>query len=204
MDVNYDEVDDIMNGKSFSVTTEDGYEVDVIEVEDAILEAKEFAEYFAEAKVTEALTLVQEELEKNEQLQKTFKGENMYDGIKGVASEVTDETKVNSAIITGEALLDNIETLAERLVFDKMPRWKKWLMSKEDKEIAVTGAVYVIIYAIKSGGFGLTKYRINHELIDYVTLAANKRIIKFIMRKLGVDFNIAKALLKAPTITKED
>jgi hypothetical protein len=121
-----------------------------------------------------------------------------------VINEVMIESQTNGKIIAGEVLLENIETIAEKLVFNKVPFWKKWLMNREDKELATTVVIYAIVYAIKTGGFGLTKYRISHNVIDYITLAANKKMITFLMKKLGVDFNIAKELLKSPTITKEN
>ncbi len=122
-------------------------------------------------------------------------------GINEAAQDVLSETKTSAALISGEVLLENIETIADRLVLSRMAWWKKILATKKDKELAVTVATYAIVHAIKTGGFGLTKYRINHMALDYVTLAANQRILKYIVKSMGVDFNIAKMLFSAPTIT---
>jgi len=116
---------------------------------------------------------------------------------------VMTETQTNAALISGEILLDNIETIADRLVLSKMSWWQKLISSKKNRELAVTVATYVIVHGIKTGGFGLTKYRINHKALDFVTLAANGRIIKAIVKSAGVDTNVAKMLFALPEITKE-
>ena len=124
-------------------------------------------------------------------------------GIETAVQDVLAETKTSAGLISGEVLLENIEVMADKLVLSRMSWWKRFLTSKSDKEIAVTIATYVIVHGIKTGGFGLTKYKINHIALDYVTLAANQRIMKYIMKSTGVDFNIAKALFSAPTISVE-
>ena len=123
-------------------------------------------------------------------------------GINEVAQEVLTETQTNAAIITGEILLENIETLADTFVLSRLSWWKRLTITKKNKELAITVATYAIIHAIKTGGFGLTKYRINHKALDYVTLAANARIIKSVMKAAGVDTNIARMLLTMPEVSQ--
>lgn len=123
------------------------------------------------------------------------------DGIQDAANAVLTESKTNAGLISGEILLDNIETLAEKLVLSRLSWWKRWSFSKSNKEIAVTLATYAIVHAIKTGGFGLTKYRINHAALDYVTLAANARLLKYVIKTVGVDMNIAKMLLSVPEVS---
>lgn len=125
------------------------------------------------------------------------------DGIQEAANAVMDETKTNAGIISGEILLENIETISEKLILSRIAWYKRWTLSKSNKEIAVTLATYAIVHAIKTGGFGLTKYRINHIALDYVTLAANARLLKYVIKTVGVDLNIAKALLTTPEISTE-
>lgn len=123
------------------------------------------------------------------------------DGITEAAQAVMTETKTNAAIISGEILLDNIETIANKLVLSRMPWWQRLVSSKQNQEIAVTIATYAIIHAMKTGGFGLTKYRINHAALDFVTLAANARMLKYVVKAVGVDTNVAEAFLTLPTVT---
>ena len=122
-------------------------------------------------------------------------------GISEAATAVITETQTNAAIISGEILLENIETIADKLILSRLGFWKRLTISKANREIAVTLATYAIVHAIKTGGFGLTKYTINHTALDYVTLAANARLLKYVMRSAGVDTNIAKMLLTAPTVS---
>jgi len=134
----------------------------------------------------------------------TIKGGTMpnTDGVQEAANAVLTETKTNAGLISGEILLDNIETLADRLVLSRLKWWQRWSFSKSNKEIAVTLATYAIVHAIKTGGFGLTKYKINHAALDYVTLAANARLLKYVIKTVGVDLNVAKMLLTAPEVTE--
>jgi hypothetical protein len=125
------------------------------------------------------------------------------DGITEAAEAVMTETVTNAALISGEILLDNIETISDRLVLSRLSWWKRLTLSKADKEMAVTLATYAIVHAIKTGGFGLTKYRINHAALDYVTLAANNRLLKYVVKSVGVDTNIARMLLTLPTVSQE-
>jgi hypothetical protein len=135
---------------------------------------------------------------------KQMSKESLIDAVKEnanfMAQEVIAETGANAKIITGEVLLDNIETLAEKFVLSRLPWWKRVFAGKRDTELAVTTATYVIVYAIKTGGFGLTKYRINHAALEYVTLAANKRIMTALVGKLGVNLNVAEALFSLPEV----
>lgn len=123
-------------------------------------------------------------------------------GAKEAAANVLAETQTNTGLITGEILLDNIETLADKLVLSRLSWWQKWTITKANKELAVTLATYAIVHAIKTGGFGLTKYRIDHALIRFVTLAANQRLMKAVIKATGVDTNIAGLILSVPTVTK--
>lgn len=134
----------------------------------------------------------------------TIKGGIMpnIDGIKEAANAVVTETRTNAGLISGEILLDNIETLADKFVLSRLKWWQRWSFSKSNKEIAITLATYAIVHAIKTGGFGLTKYTINHAALDYVTLAANARLLKYVIKTVGVDLNIAKMLLTAPEVTE--
>lgn len=127
--------------------------------------------------------------------------ETMNLDLQTTADAVATETKTNVSIISGEILLDNIETLADKLVLSKLSWWQRMTITKQNKELAVTLATYAIVHAIKTGGFGLTKYRIDHVALDYVTLAANNRLLKYIAKSTGVDTNVASMLLKTPTVT---
>ena len=133
--------------------------------------------------------------------QNQTKEKPMESGIAVAANAVVKETELNAKLIGGEILLDNIETLADKLVLSRLSWWKRIAISKADKEIAVTLATYAIVHAIKTGGFGLTSYRINHQALDYVTVDANNRLLKYVMKTVGVDMNIAEMLLTAPTVT---
>lgn len=123
-------------------------------------------------------------------------------GAQEAAHNILAETQTNTGLITGEILLDNIETLADKLVLSRLSWWQKWTITKANKELAVTLATYAIVHAIKTGGFGLTKYRIDHALIRFVTLAANQRLMKAVIKATGVDTNIAGLILSVPTVTK--
>ena len=130
------------------------------------------------------------------------KGINMNtDGISEAANAVVTETQTNAALISGELLLENIETIADKLILSRLKWWQKLTITKTNRELAVTVATYAIVHAIKTGGFGLTKYKVNHVALDYVTLAANARLLKYIIKSTGVDFNIAKSLLSVPTVS---
>ena len=122
--------------------------------------------------------------------------------INSTIQAIVTETDTNTKLITGEVLLENIETLADKLVLSNLSWWKRMTLSKQNKEVLVTLATYAIVHAIKTGGFGLTKYRINHVALDYVTLAANQRLLKYVMKSSGVNTNVAEMLLSLPTITK--
>lgn len=123
-------------------------------------------------------------------------------GAKEAASNILTETQTNTGLLTGEILLDNIETLADKLILSRLSFWQRWTISKSNKELMVTLATYAIIHAIKTGGFGLTKYRVDHALIRFVTLAANQRLMKAVVKATGVDTNIAGLILSVPTVTK--
>lgn len=117
------------------------------------------------------------------------------------ADAVVTETQVNAKIIGGEILLDNIETIADKLIMSRLSWWKKLTISKADKEIAVTLATYAIVHAIKTGGFGMTSYRVNHAALDMVTLAANARLMKYVQKSAGIDHNLAGMILKVPEVS---
>lgn len=125
----------------------------------------------------------------------------MNTDLQKAANAVVTETQVNAQIIGGEILLDNIETIADKLVLSRLSWWKRLTISKSDKEIAVTLATYAIVHAIKTGGFGMTAYRINHAALDMVTLAANARLMKYVQKSAGIDHNLAGMILKVPEVS---
>lgn len=127
---------------------------------------------------------------------------DLSNGAKEAANNILTETQTNTGLLTGEILLDNIETLADKLILSRLSFWQRWTISKSNKELMVTLATYAIIHAIKTGGFGLTKYRVDHALIRFVTLAANQRLMKAVVKATGVDTNIAGLILSVPTVTK--
>lgn len=162
------------------------------------------AQDYTQAVATEAIQEYIRQTGEPKQGYHTIKGDSIMsktDGIQETAQAVLTESITNAGLISGEILLDNIETLAERLVLSRLSWWKRWSFSKSNKEIAVTLAAYAIVHAIKTGGFGLTKYRINHAALDYVTLAANARLLKYVIKTVGVDMNIAKMLLTVPEVS---
>lgn len=127
------------------------------------------------------------------------KGSTMTD-LEIAAQKVIAETKLSSLNVGGEILLENIETIADKLVMSNLSWWQKLKISKANKEFAVTIAIYGIVHAVKSGAFGLTKYRINHATLDMITLAANARMLKYVVKAVGVDTNVAAMFLDAPTV----
>ena len=114
---------------------------------------------------------------------------------------VKQETLLSAKLVSGEILLDNITTLAEKLVLSRLPFWKRWMIKSNDKELLVAAAMYTMLMAAKTGAFGLTKHRINHAAIEYVTIAANKKILSALVAKTGVNFNVAQALFTMPEVT---
>lgn len=126
--------------------------------------------------------------------------------VKGGAAEaaqnILKETETSAALVSGEILLDNIETIADRLILSRLSWWQKLTITKKNKELAVVIATYAIVHAIKTGGFGLTKYRLDHAVLRFITLAANQKLLKAIVQATGVDTNIAGMFLTAPTILK--
>jgi len=133
--------------------------------------------------------------------QKT-QGTPMNNEVNDAAEAVKQETLLSAKLVSGEVLLDNIETIADKLVMNRLSWFQKLTISKKQKEMAVTLATYAIVHAIKTGGFGLTKYRINHTALDYVTLAANQRMVKYLVASVGIDTNLAAMFLKAPELTR--
>lgn len=205
--------------KTLSREKEKGSSMEELDLRKVSRDAEDFDEYetvvtlgdaetYAEKVATEALKayIAQSKTESNSSVQ-AEKGSTMAPGneeLKKAAQEVLSESEVSAAIITGEILLDNIETLADKLVLSRLNWWQKLTLNKNNKELLVTIATYGIVYAIKSGGFGLTKYRIDHKVIDFITLAANQRIMKAVVKSTGVDTNVAAMLLAVPTVAKED
>lgn len=127
---------------------------------------------------------------------------DLKSGASEAAQNILTETEASTALITGEILLDNIETLADKLVLSRLSWFQRITISKKNKELAVTLATYAIVHAIKTGGFGLTKYRIDHSILRFVTLAANQRLLKAVVAATGVNTNIAGMILSVPTVTK--
>ena len=124
-------------------------------------------------------------------------------GATEAAGNILRETETSAALVSGEILLDNIETIADKLILSRLSWWQKMTITKKNKELAVVIATYAIVHAIKTGGFGLTKYKINHAVLDFITLAANQKLLKAIVQATGVQTNIAAMFLTAPTILKE-
>lgn len=127
---------------------------------------------------------------------------DLSSGAREAVNNILTETQTSTGLLTGEILLDNIETLADKLILSRLSFWQRWTISKSNKELMVTLATYAIVHAIKTGGFGLTKYRVDHALIRFVTLAANQRLMKATVKATGVDTNIAGLILSVPTVTK--
>lgn len=130
--------------------------------------------------------------------------ENVKEGAGEAAKNILTESETSTALITGEILLENIETLADKLILKNLSWWQRLTITKQNKELAVTIGTYAIVHAIKTGGFGLTKYRINHTILDFITLAANQKLLKAVVKATGLNTNIAALLLSVPTITKEE
>lgn len=127
---------------------------------------------------------------------------DMKDGATEAAQNILRETETSAALVSGEILLDNIEAIADKLILSRLSWWQKLTITKKNKELAVVIATYVIVHAIKTGGFGLTKYRLDHAVLRFITLAANQKLLKAIVQATGVDTNIAGMFLTAPTILK--
>ena len=127
---------------------------------------------------------------------------DVKDGAAEAAQNILRETETSAALVSGEILLDNIETIADRLILSRLSWWQKLTITKKNKELAVVIATYAIVHAIKTGGFGLTKYRLDHAVLRFITLAANQKLLKAIVQATGVDTNIAGMFLTAPTILK--
>lgn len=125
----------------------------------------------------------------------------MNNEINSAAEAIKQETLLSAKLVSGEILLDNIETIADRLVMSHLSWFQKLSISKKQKEMAITLSTYAIVHAIKTGGFGLTNYRINHVALDYVTLAANQRMVKYLVSSVGIDTNVAGMFLTAPELT---
>lgn len=130
-------------------------------------------------------------------------GTKMNQEMQTAVNAVVAESKISAQLVTGEILLDNIETVATNLVMSRLSFWQKLAISKTQKEFAITVAVYTIVHAIKTGGFGLTGYKVNHAALDMITIAANKRMLSVVVDSLGVDTNVAGMLFKAPTVEAE-
>lgn len=168
------------------------YDEEVVSYEDAL----NYAEALAKETLLKYIAGQQTKDQKTSQ-----KGDTIMNNVTDAVQTVVKETELNSKLIGGEVLLDNIETLADKLIMSRLSWWKKLTISKADKEMAVTLATYAIVHAIKTGGFGLTNYKINHVALDFVTIAANQRLLKYVVKSLGVNTNVAEMLLTKPTIT---
>jgi len=158
------------------------YDTEVVTID----EAEAYAEQVAEEAINAYAAYIQPQ-QKEQPMNETTYGET--------AQAVIDETKLSAQLVSGEILLDNIETAADKLILSRLNWFQRLTISKRNKELAVTLATYAIVHAIKTGGFGLTKYRINHVALDYVTLAANQRMVKFLVSTVGIVF------LKVPEVT---
>ena len=165
------------------------YDDEVVSID----EANAFAASTAREAVNEYIRITDE---------KTNKGPIMANNeINDAAEAVKQETLLSAKLVSGEILLDNIETIADKLVLGRLNWFQKLTINKKQKELAVTLATYAIVHAIRTGGFGLTKYRIDHAALGYVTLAANQRMVKYLVSTVGIDTNLAAMFLKVPEVT---
>ena len=114
-----------------------------------------------------------------------------------IVDSVIDETQLNAKIVAGEILLENIETLAEKVILNNLTWWQKLTLSNKRKEQLTTVGIYLLVQVIKNGAFG---YKIQHPSIDYVSIASNKKIMQELVKLTGIDTNIIKTLLVKPTI----
>ena len=114
-----------------------------------------------------------------------------------IVDNIKDETSINAKIVTGEILLSNLETLAEKVILNNLTWWQKLTLSNKRKEQLTTVGIYLLVQVIKNGAFG---YKIQHPSIDYVSLASNKKIMQELVKLTGIDTNIIKTLLVKPTI----
>ena len=164
-----------------------------------VLEGDAYA--YAEQVAAEALTeYIENEKKKKEDNMGTTT--RVKEELDNTLDDLKTESKASAMIISGEILLENIETLAEKFVLSRLSLWQRLTFTRKNREAATTLAVYGIVQAIKTGGFGLLPYKINHVALDYITLAANKRLMRMVVKATGVDTNIVETLLTVPTITK--
>jgi hypothetical protein len=122
------------------------------------------------------------------------------DGVTATGRAIAEETQANAKREAGRRLYDNIEELINSYILSKMNFMQRWLTSDKTKRMAVLVGTYTVIHAIKSGGFGLTNYRINHAMLDLLSSECNARIMSSVLG--GFDTNIAKALFTKPEVTE--
>ena len=193
-----------VNIDDYTFEDQDGDEV--VSKSDAIVYAQKVAKealntYINQQKTTNKTNEKGDKMSKNV-IADVF--ENVKEGAGEAAKNILTESETSTALITGEILLENIETLADKLILKNLSWWQRLTITKQNKELAVTIGTYAIVHAIKTGGFGLTKYRINHTVLDFITLAANQKLLKAVVKATGVNTNVAALLLSVPTITKEE
>lgn len=157
----------------------------------SIESARDFAQDVATQAINTYIDMTTPKTQGTPQMQNT--------AVSEVTNAVIQETTLNAKLIAGERLYENIETLVDKFILSKLSFWQKLTMSSKQKRLITLIGVYTIIHAIKSGGFGLTKFRINHAAIEYVTIACNKEIQKELFG--GFDTNIVASLFKMPTVT---
>ena len=122
------------------------------------------------------------------------------DGVTETANNIAKETAFNAKMESGRRLYDNIHVIITEQLLGRLSWFQKLLMRQKQQDLIVLGGVYLVIHAIKSGGFGLTNYRVNHSIIDMLSSECNARIMSTVLG--GFDTNIAKSLFTAPTITE--
>lgn len=121
--------------------------------------------------------------------------------LNGAVAAVTQETVSSAKMMGGKALLNLITKVAEKAVFSRMSFFARAFTSTEQKQFYVNVATYLLVHAIKTGGFGLTSYKISHPALDYVTLAANSAIIEYAATEfLGGNFELVNELLSSPVV----
>lgn len=112
---------------------------------------------------------------------------------------VVDETLQAALITAGDRAYENIETVINTYVTSKLTWWQKWTISKKQKDMLILAAIYTLIHAIKTGAFGLLDKKLNHKLLDALSLACNLRIQNKLFA--GIDTNVVQMLLTKPEIT---
>jgi hypothetical protein len=125
---------------------------------------------------------------------------NALDGVSQTASAVAEETSANAERFAAKRLYDNVEEIVNKFILSRLGFFQRIFTKDSTKQMATLVGTYAVIHAIKSGGFGLTKYRVNHKVLNMLSQECNARIMDSVLG--GFDTNIAKAIFTAPEITE--